>query len=133
MSTYRDIIALADNYRPNALEESLKLWWLVTLDGKIATEVMLINVTEVREMMDCEYPEALDWEPLVGFPHEELYLHYLEAKIAYANEEYNTYQNAMQSYNAAYSAYVTWLLNTYDPIQGLPKRRNTWTAHQDTF
>lgn len=124
MSTYKDIIALADSYRPNALEDQLKLWWLVTLDGKIAAEVLLMDVTEVRELLDFEYPEALDMEPLVSFPHEELYLHYLEAKIAYANEEYNSYQNAMESYNAAYNNYVTWLLNTYDPIQGLPRRRS---------
>lgn len=124
MSTYRDIIGLADSYRPNALEDQLKLWWLVTLDGKIAAEVLLMDVTEVRELLDFDYPEALDMEPLVSFPHEELYLHYLEAKIAYANEEYNSYQNAMESYNAAYSNYVTWLLNTYDPIQGLPRRRS---------
>lgn len=125
MSTYRNIIELTDSYRPNAVEEQVKLWWLVTLDGKIATEVMLMDVTEVRELLDVAYPEALDYEPLVGFPHEELYLHYLEAKIAYANEEYNSYQNAMESFNAAYNAYVVWLLNTYDPIKGLPRRRTT--------
>lgn len=123
MSTYRNIIDLADSYRPNALEAELKLWWLVTLDGKIATEVLLIDVTEVRELLDFKYPEALDLEPLVSFPHEELYLHYLEAKISYANEEYSSYQNAMESFNAAYTSYVTWLLNTYDPVQGLPGRR----------
>lgn len=125
MSTYRNIIELTDSYRPNAVEEQVKLWWLVTLDGKIATEVMLMDVTEVRELLDVAYPEALDYEPLVGFPHEELYLHYLEAKIAYANEEYNSYQNAMESFNAAYNTYVVWLLNTYDPIKGLPRRRTT--------
>ena len=125
MSTYRNIIDLVDGYRPNAFEEQLKLWWLVSLDGKIAAEVMLMDINEVRALMDCEYPEAMDHEPLVGFPHEELYLHYLEAKIAYANEEYSSYQNAMESFNAAYTAYCTWLLNTYDPIQSLPRRRPT--------
>ena len=124
MSSYRDIIGLVDRYRPNAFDEQLKLWWLVSLDGKIAAEVMLMDVNEVRALLDAEYPEAMDHEPLVGFPHEELYLHYLEAKIAYGNEEYSSYQNAMESFNAAYTAYVTWLLNTYDPIQGLPKRRH---------
>jgi len=125
MSTYRNIITLVDSYRPNVLEDELKLWWLVTLDGKIATEVMLMDVAEVREIMDCEYPEGMEYEPLVSFPHEELYLHYLEAKIHYANEDYNSYQNAMESFNAAYTAYTAWLLNTYDPIQGLPKRRTS--------
>ena len=123
MSTYRDIIALVDGYRPNALDEQLKVWWLVTLDGQIATEVMLMDVAEVRELMNCEYPEIMDYQPLVEFPHEELYLHYLEAKILYTNEEYSSYQNAMESFNAAYNAYTTWLLNTYRPIQNLPRRR----------
>ena len=122
MSTYRDIITLVDSYRPNTLEGQLKAWWLVSLDGKIATEVMLIDANDVRSFMDCEFPEVLDYEPLVQFPHEELYLHYLEAKILYALEEYNSYQNAMESFNAAYKSYVNWLLNTYDPIQHLPKR-----------
>jgi len=122
MSTYKDIIALADSYRPNAFDDQLKLWWLVTLDGKIATEVMLMDVNEVRELMDLAYPEALKCEPLVGFPHEEIYLHYLEAKIAYANEEYSSYQNAMESFNSAYKTYVTWLLNTYDPVQAKDRR-----------
>ncbi len=125
MSTYRDIIELVDSYRPNAFDERLKLWWLVTLDGKIAAEVMLMDVNEVRAIMDKEYPDAMDLEPLVGFPHEELYLHYLEAKILYANEEYNSYQNAMESFNTYYRSYCTWLLNTYDPIKGLPRRRPT--------
>ena len=125
MSTYRDIIALVDGCRPNALDDQLKVWWLATLDGKIATEVMLMDVAEVREFMDCEYPEIMDYQPLVEFPHEELYLHYLEAKILYTNEEYSSYQNAMESFNAAYNDYVTWLLNTYHPIQNLPRRRKS--------
>ena len=125
MSTYRDIIRLVDSYRPNAFDEDLKLWWLVSLDGKIAAEVMLMDVNEVREILDLKYPEAMDFTPLVEFPHEELYLHYLEAKILYANEEYNSYQNAMEAFNAFYRAYCTWLLNTYDPIKGLPRRRTT--------
>ena len=65
MSTYRQIIALADSYRPNALEEELKFWWLVTLDGKIAAEVMLVDVTDVRAILDFEYPDGLDNEPFL--------------------------------------------------------------------
>lgn len=123
MSTYNDIISLVDSYRPNRFPEQLKLWWLVTLDGKIAVELMMMDAEQVRELMDCEYPEALEHKPLVGFPHEELYLHYLEAKIDYTNGEYNDYQNSMQSFNAAYLSFSNWFLNTYDPAQGYPIER----------
>lgn len=123
MSKYIDIIRLADSYRPNSLEDQLKLWWLVTLDGKLAVELMHMNIEEVRAMMDCEFPEGLEHEPLVGFPHEELYLHYLEAKINYAEGEYNDYQNAMESFNASYRDFAKWFLNQYDPVQGVPGKK----------
>jgi hypothetical protein len=118
MSKYIDIIRLVDGYRPNSLEDHLKLWWLVTLDGKIAVELMRMDQTTVREMMDCEYPAGLEHEPLIGFPHEEMYLHYLEAKICYTEGEYSDYQNAMECFNAAYSSYAEWFLNNHDPVQG---------------
>lgn len=123
MSKYIDIIRLADSYRPNSLEDQLKLWWLVTLDGKLAVELMNMNIDEVRGVLDCEYPEGLDHQPLIGFPHEELYLHYLEAKICYAEGEYNDYQNAMESFNAAYQNFAKWFLNKYDPAQGNPGKK----------
>ena len=123
MSKYIDIIRLADSYRPNSLEDQLKLWWLVTLDGKLALELMHMNVEEVRATMGCEFPEGLEHQPLVGFPHEELYLHYLEAKINYAEGEYSDYQNAMESFNAAYQSFAKWFLNQYDPAQGYPGKK----------
>lgn len=118
MSKYIEIIRLVDGYRPNAFEDHLKLWWLVSLDGKIAVDLMRINIEEVRAIMDCGYPEGLEHSPLVGFPYEELYLHYLDAKICYSNGEYNDYQNAMESYNAAYAEFAKWFLNNHDPVQG---------------
>lgn len=123
MSKYKDIIALVDGYRPNHFDEQMKLWWLVTLDGKIAVELMRMDQQTVAEMMDCGYPDGLEHEPLVGFPYEEVYLHYLEAKIDYANGEYSDYQNSMAAFNAVYSSFSNWFLNTYDPVQGyLPER-----------
>lgn len=118
MSKYIDIIRLADSCRPNALEDQVKLWWLVNLDGKIAIDLMRMDSTSVQEMMDCGFPEGLQHEPLVGFPREEMYLHYLEAKILYAQGEYSDYQNAMEAFNAAYNEFAAWFLNRYDPAQG---------------
>ena len=120
MSKYVEIIQLVDGYRPNSLEDHLKLWWLVSLDGKIAVELMRMDPVTVREMMDCGYPEGLEHEPLIEFPHQELYLHYLQAKICYTEGEYNDYQNAMESFNAAYMDFSEWFLNRYDPVQGYP-------------
>ena len=121
MSKYIDIIRLVDSCHPNGLEDPMKLWWLVSLDGQLAVDLMRMDIGTVRAMMDCGYPEGLEHEPLIGFPHEELYLHYLHAKIFYAEGEYSDYQNAMESYNAAYLNFAEWFLNNHDPVQGYPR------------
>ena len=123
MSKYIDIIRMVDGYRPNALDEQLKLWWLVNLDGQLAVELMQLDPVAAQNALDCEYPDGLNHEPLIGYPYEELYLHYLEAKISYTENELDAYQNAMEAYNAAYRNYAVWFLNHYDPVQGrLPGR-----------
>lgn len=117
MSTYTQIIAHVDENKPNAFSSETKLNWLTTLDGKIAADVFLMDIREIQTL-PREYPEALECEPLVGFPHEDIYEHWLEAKIDYANGEYDKYQNSMEAYNAVYNGFVNWFLNTYDPVQG---------------
>ena len=116
MSTFAEIIERVDQNKPNAFDISEKVHWLTELDGKIALEVMMMNVAGVRSLPKGE--AALDCEPLVSFPYEDLYDRYLEAKIDYHNGEFNSYQNSMEAYNAAYSGFVNWFLNNYDPVQG---------------
>ena len=116
MSTFAEIIERVDQNKPNAFEELEKLRWLTELDGKIAAEVMMMNVAGVRNLPRGE--AALRCEPLVSFPYEDLYDRWLEAKIDYHNGEYGNYQNSMEAYNAAYNGFVNWFLNAYDPVQG---------------
>lgn len=116
MSTFAEIIERVDQNKPNAFEQLEKLRWLTELNGKIATEVMMMSITGVRNLPKDK--EALKCEPLVSFPYEDLYDRYLEAKIDYHNGEFNSYQNSMEAYNAAYSGFVNWFLNAYDPVQG---------------
>ena len=116
MSTYAEIIGRVDSYKPSAFETEEKLRWLTELDGKIAVEVMMLNPEFVRNMPRGEV--ALSCEPLIGFPYEDLYDRWLEAKIDYHNGEFSAYQNAMEAYNAAYNGWLNWFLNSYDPVQG---------------
>lgn len=116
MSTFSEIIDRVDQNKPNAFEKLEKLRWLTDLDGKIATEVMMMSISGVRNLPRGE--AARDCEPLVSFPYEDLYDRYLEAQIDYHNGEFGNYQNAMEAYNAAYNGFVNWFLNTYDPVQG---------------
>lgn len=118
MSTFKEIIARVDEIKPNAFSENLKLNWLTGLNGKIAADVFLLDIAEIRNLPHGA--EAANCEPLVGFPYEEIYDEYLAAKIDAANGEANEYQNRMQIYDAYYTNFVIWFKSTYDPIQGNP-------------
>ena len=120
MAIIRKIIERVDDIKPNAFSQETKVAWIAELDGKIAADVMLMGIEDIRQM-ECTYPDALDVEPLVGHPHDGIYEHYLCAKIDYANGEYSKYQNSMEMFNAHYENFVNWFIRTYEPGQGYRK------------
>ena len=120
MGKISDIIQLVDDMKPNAYTERTKLGWIAELDGKVAANVMLMSIADIRQM-NYSYPEALNFETLVEFPHDGMYQHWLEAKIDYANGEYNKYQNSMEQFNAHYGDFVRWFTRSYEPAQGYVK------------
>ena len=115
--TFGEIINCVDDYKDNGFHERTKLRWLTELDGKVAADVMLMGIEEIRELPHT-YPEAKQCEPLVGYPHEDIYTLWLEAKIDYANGEYGKYQNTMEMFNEAYGNFKRWFASVYQPAQG---------------
>jgi len=118
MSTFKEIISRVNEMKPNVFSQKTKLSWLTSLNGKLAADIFLMDIAEIRALPQGD--AALDREPLVGFPHEEIYEEYLIAKIDAANGEAREYQNRMQVYDSYYSNFVAWFKATYDPVQGDP-------------
>lgn len=52
---------------------------------------------------------------MVQPPHDKLYPAYLEARVDYANGEYEKYQNTMQMFNAFFGEFIRWFALTYSP------------------
>ncbi len=117
MKTILQIIEQVDRVKPNAFDQQVKLGWIAELDGKIAAEVMLMCGGDLQHFC-YSYPAGLNAQPLVEFPYNDLYDHYLMAMIDYHNGEYSKYQNSMEMFNARYSAFVRWFATTYEPAQG---------------
>jgi len=117
MAKIKEIIEQVDQNIPNAFKQERKLAWIAELDGRIAADVFLMGIEDVQQL-HYKYPEDLESEPLVGFPHDSLYPLWLEAQIDFANREADKYQNSMAMYNAAYNRFVRWVAQTYDPAQG---------------
>lgn len=117
MATIQEIIERVDDTKPNAFTQKTKMAWIAELDGKIAADVMMMNIVEIRQLKYV-YPEDLTSAPLVDFPHDTIYDLWLGAKIDFENGEYNKYQNSMEQFNAHYGNFVRWFAATYEPAQG---------------
>ena len=115
--TFREIINAVDEYKPNALPEMQKFLYLAELEGRIAADVMLLDIIAIRER-ERKYPRDLDAEPLVTYPHQGLLRLWLETMIDKDHGEYSKYQNTIALFNAAYENFVNWFTRTYRPAQG---------------
>lgn len=117
MVKINEIIARVDAVKPNAFSDEVKLGWIAELDGLLAANVFLMSPAEILQV-HYSYPEDMETMVLADFPYDNLYDYWLIAKIDFMNGEYERYENTMQLYNAAYSSFVRWFINTYDPAQG---------------
>lgn len=121
MSKIGEIISRVDEMRPNAFSAEQKMRWIASLDGRIAADVMLMSIEDIRQL-EYKYPDDLESEPLVTFPHDDLYDMWLAAMIDMENGEFNRYQNDMVLYNEYYDNFVLWFISTYEPGQGYRRR-----------
>lgn len=120
--TIQQALDRADEIKPNAIPSTTKTAWLASLDGRIAANIFLMSVPDIRNF-SYSYPEDADVELLVYPPHDELYPLYLAAKIDEANGEYDKYANSSAIYNAAYTDFARWFATVYAPAQGYDRRR----------
>lgn len=114
--TIKEIIARVDELKPNAFTSEQKTAWIAALEGRIAADVFLMDISEIRQLC-YKHPEDEEKIPLVEFPHDDIYVLWLCAQIDAANEEYTGYQNALIRYNDAFGNFVRWFASVYEPAQ----------------
>lgn len=115
--TGNDIIALVDLKEPNSYTTDEKIRWLSNLDGKIFEEVI-----KQYEDYDSETDEFTPYEDgseelLVGAPYgEDMYVHYMIARIAGDNAEAARYNQQIAMYNTCYSQWWNRYNATHMPL-----------------
>lgn len=120
--TIIEAINTIDAMKPNSYEQTEKIKWLSTLDGRIKREII-----DTHEGADAvvfnEYNSStpLDTELLVPAPYDEVYIKYLEAMIDNANNEYAKYNNSSVMFNNAYIEYWRYYNRNHLPISGKRK------------
>ncbi len=111
--TVREIIDYVDEIKPNAFSDTVKLRWLNLLEGRVTAEVLLWAPEET-----AAHVLALTDTPIVERPYDEIYTTWLAARIDEAHGEYDRYAKSAPVFNAAWSGFVTWFAQLYDPVQG---------------
>ena len=114
--TISEALHRADELKPNTYTDLDKIRWLSTLDGLIKTKI--IDTHEGGEdvtFKGYEVDTELSTELLVPAPYDHIYIHWLEAMIDYANDEYDRYQNTMEMYNSAWNAFENYYNRTHMP------------------
>ena len=132
--TINEAISTVDRLRPNRFSREDKIRWLGELDAMIWHDLIATheqparcNTCEgwVQEPCDTHaagfdaYPDDApdSTELLVKFPHDALYLRYLESQIDLHNMEITKYNNSRSLFNSAYLTYTDWYNRTHMPVQ----------------
>lgn len=117
--TLKECIDFVDSIEPNDYTNDQKTAWVSEAEGMVHTDVTLRPVQGYHVL---SYAEDKDKALLVLPPHDKLYRDYLQARIHFANGEYDRYTNAMAVFNAEWGEFVRWYARTYSPADGYDRR-----------
>ena len=100
--TPTEIIGIVDRVTPNAFDSEDKLRWLTQLDAELRAELFL------------DTPGETDRDGALVIPApwaEEIYTAYLQACMAWADEEDARYDRFILRFNDAYQRYARMLMD----------------------
>ena len=115
--TIMEAIYRADAQKPNVYHQEEKIRWLSALDGLVKKEI--IDTHEGGESVafkGYDNISDLNTELLIPAPYDEVYIHWIEMHVDYANAEFGKYNNSKAMYNTALLAYEKYYNRTHKPI-----------------
>ena len=115
--TATECINYIDAIEPNAYTSAQKLGWLSECEGKVYTQLFLVQPYEFIPVTSGSRVLVLP------APYDRIYPRYLQAMIHYANGEYDRYANSMAVFNEAWGELNRWFGGDYDVTDRLRNRR----------
>lgn len=106
-TTAKQVLDRVDALLPNGYEREEKLRWLAQAEGFVRRELL----GETGELPEMEEETLLTAET----PFDELYRHYVESQIHYANGETARYNSAAGLWNNAFLTYRDYRARTAMP------------------
>jgi hypothetical protein len=105
--TIAEAIDITDKLTPNAYDETEKVRWLLTIDQMVYTDLIATHEGAERFEKPEYAAEDIATDLLVPEPYaEDIYINYLQAKIAQQNGEDAKYNKAVLFYNDGYTRFA---------------------------
>lgn len=98
--TVSEAVQRIDAMVRNTYTREEKLFWLSNLDAQICAFILKTDPPEPYHKQ-----KNPDTELLAKPPFDMMYIHWLEAQIAYANGEFDRYNNAIETFHAEYAEF----------------------------
>ncbi len=112
--TIQEAITYAKAVKSNAFDNDTLTRWLNEVEGMVQTQVLLLRTEAI---ITYTYEKDANTTMLVRPPHDKLYPAYLEARIDFANGEYERYQNTYQLFNSFFKEFMRWYATNYNPAE----------------
>lgn len=115
--TILEAIHRLESAKPNSYDETEKISWLSVLDGVVKNNIIDTHEGTDKVVFNGYNEETpLDTVLIVPAPYDEVYIRWMEAQIDYSNGEYEKYNNSMQMFNTALTAYNNYYNRTHMPL-----------------
>ena len=111
--TIQECIDYVDSIEPNAYNNAQKAAWVNEIEGKVYTQLFLVQPYEYKTVTQ---------QLALPAPYDRMYSRYLQAMIHYADGEYNRYQNSYAMFNEVWAEANRWFGGDFDVTDRLRNR-----------
>lgn len=121
--TLAELIAEADQVKPNQFEKEIKTRWVSEIEQTVKEQILdRAEGSKGGAFAPYSYDEDQERELLIPDQYADVYIHYICAKIDYYNREFAGYNNAAALHEAALNDFAAFWKRTHRP-KPLPKMR----------
>lgn len=127
MTTINEVIAKVDERKPNAVPQAQKAEWLLSLDGRIYTEVLCGDKApadpgekETYRQPPRKWPEDGDMPLLVTSPYDDLYVQYVQSMVDFWAKDTGSYYNSAAMFEQSFAEWRAYYRRTHRPAATKP-------------
>ena len=108
--TINEAITMADELKPNMMQNAVKVRFLNEIEGKVHEEIIMTHAHTVAEESCPKYDTDTDQgtDMLVPAPYDMLYVYWLMAQIDHMNMEMDKYNNDRALFENAWGNFADY-------------------------